>query len=62
MSLGRKVDCIGTVTAALQFGRGAVTPIWAGIAERCCPQVGHTNLSSIVTILLRAFLDEVLLR
>jgi len=32
---GDKVEVFGTVTAALQFGHGAVTPIWAGVAERC---------------------------
>jgi hypothetical protein len=32
---GGKVEAFGTVTAALQFGHGAVTPIWAGVAEMC---------------------------
>ena len=30
-----KVDASGTVTALLQFGHGAVPPIWASVAERC---------------------------
>jgi hypothetical protein len=32
---GDKVEAFGTVTAVLQFGHGAVTPIWAGVAEMC---------------------------
>lgn len=32
---GDNVEAFGTVTAALQFGHGAVTPIWAGVAEMC---------------------------
>jgi hypothetical protein len=32
---GGSVEAFGTVTAALQFGHGAVTPIWAGVADRC---------------------------
>ena len=32
---GDNVEALGTVTAALQFGHGAVTPIWAGVAEIC---------------------------
>ncbi len=31
---GDKVEGFGTVTAALQCGHGAVTPIWAG-SRRC---------------------------
>ena len=30
-----KVEASGTVTALLQFGHGAVPPIWASVAERC---------------------------
>jgi len=30
----------------LQFGHGAVTPIWARVAEMCWPQLGHANLTS----------------
>jgi hypothetical protein len=33
--LGGNVEVFGTVTAALQFGHGAVTPIWERVAERC---------------------------
>src|SRR5712691_4146479 len=44
---GDNVEGFGTVIAVLQFGHGAVMPIWAGVAERCCPHVGHSNLSSI---------------
>ena len=32
---GGKVEVFGTVTAVLQFGHGAITPIWAGVAEMC---------------------------
>src|SRR6266566_1333740 len=32
---GGKVEAFGTVTAALQFGHVAVTPIWACVAEMC---------------------------
>ncbi len=32
---GDNVEALGTVTAALQFRHGAVTPIWAGVAEIC---------------------------
>jgi hypothetical protein len=34
------------VSAALQFGHGAVTPIWARVAEMCWPQLAHANLTS----------------
>jgi hypothetical protein len=34
------------VTAALQFGHGAVIPIWPRVAEMCCPQLAHANLIS----------------
>ena len=34
------------MTAALQFGQGAVSPIWAHVAERCWPQLGHANLTN----------------
>ena len=40
------MEVFGTVTAALQFGHGAVTPIWACVAEMCWPQLGHANLTS----------------
>ena len=43
---GAKVDWTGTMTSALQFGHGAVSPIWAHVAERCWPHVGHPNLTS----------------
>jgi len=32
---GGNVDVFGTVTAALQLGHGAVTPIWECVAEMC---------------------------
>jgi hypothetical protein len=32
---GGKVEMLGKVIAVLQFGHGAVTPIWAGVADRC---------------------------
>ena len=44
---GGNVEVFGTVTAALQFGHGAVMPIWERVAERCCPHLGHSNLRSI---------------
>ena len=34
------------MTAALQLGHGAVTPIWARVAEMCRPQIEHANLTS----------------
>jgi len=43
---GGKVLWIGTVTTPLQFGHGAVMPIWSRVAERCWPHVGHANLMS----------------
>ncbi len=34
------------MTSALQFGHGAVSPIWSRVAERCWPHVGHANLTN----------------
>ena len=34
------------MTAAWQFGHGAVMPIWARVAEMCWPQLAHANLTS----------------
>ena len=34
------------MTSALQFGHGAVSPIWSRVAERCWPHGGHANLTN----------------
>jgi hypothetical protein len=47
---GGNVEFFGTVTAALQLGHGAVTPIWARVAKMCRPHLGHANLRSIASI------------
>jgi hypothetical protein len=43
---GGKVLWIGTVITSLQLGHGAVMLIWARVAERCWPHLGHANLMS----------------